>query len=215
MKTKILLKVLFLSSFMFLKSGVVFADEVYEDVCLEESNANTNQGKTYKVGDKGPAGGIIFLTPSCEGNETGLYFEAAPKILDKQIDNLYISPALSTSIVFKTGSDIGEGIINTKTIIDNFDNVSAAHYCYNLKTDNIGNITTFWDSFFSFGCNSTKYFKDWFLPSKYELAAMKTNLFKKGLGYFVKNSDYLSSSHYVDISYARYSYIYNSRVVST
>lgn len=33
---------------------------------------------TLKVGDTGPGGGIIFLTPASEGNLTGKYFEAAP-----------------------------------------------------------------------------------------------------------------------------------------
>jgi len=33
---------------------------------------------TLKVGDIGPGGGIVFLTPASEGNLTGKYFEAAP-----------------------------------------------------------------------------------------------------------------------------------------
>jgi len=33
---------------------------------------------SLKVGDTGPGGGIVFLTPSSEGNLTGKYFEAAP-----------------------------------------------------------------------------------------------------------------------------------------
>jgi len=33
---------------------------------------------TLKVGDIGPGGGIVFLTPDSEGNLTGKYFEAAP-----------------------------------------------------------------------------------------------------------------------------------------
>ena len=33
---------------------------------------------TLKVGDTGPGGGIVFLTPNSEGNLTGKYFEAAP-----------------------------------------------------------------------------------------------------------------------------------------
>ena len=33
---------------------------------------------TLKVGDTGPGGGIVFLTPDSEGNLTGKYFEAAP-----------------------------------------------------------------------------------------------------------------------------------------
>lgn len=33
---------------------------------------------TLKIGDTGPGGGIVFLTPDSEGNVTGKYFEAAP-----------------------------------------------------------------------------------------------------------------------------------------
>ena len=72
--------------------------------------------KTYRVGDVGPSGGLIFITPSSVGNNTGKYFEAAP-------DN----PDGSTNIVadvFKPtvipGADqriVGTGLQNTLDII--------------------------------------------------------------------------------------------------
>jgi hypothetical protein len=39
---------------------------------------STKTLRTFAIGDIGPGGGIIFITPSTEGNSTGKYFEAAP-----------------------------------------------------------------------------------------------------------------------------------------
>lgn len=40
--------------------------------------SNGSGETTYNIGDTGPAGGIVFITPSTVGNTTGKYFEVAP-----------------------------------------------------------------------------------------------------------------------------------------
>jgi predicted phage tail protein len=47
------------------------------------------------VGDVGPAGGIIFMTPSTVGNTTGKYFEAAPFLGDRPWDGMMTDSKLS------------------------------------------------------------------------------------------------------------------------
>jgi hypothetical protein len=37
-----------------------------------------NPARAYNIGDAGPAGGKVFITPSTPGNKTGKYFEVAP-----------------------------------------------------------------------------------------------------------------------------------------
>ena len=36
-----------------------------------------SQGGVCKIGDRGPGGGIVFITPETKSNATGKYFEAA------------------------------------------------------------------------------------------------------------------------------------------
>ena len=42
-----------------------------------DANATYSFPATYAIGDTGPAGGKIFITPTTAGNTTGKYFEAA------------------------------------------------------------------------------------------------------------------------------------------
>ena len=39
---------------------------------------NPNTNAPYQIGDIGPGGGIIFLVPGQNNNNTNYYFEAAP-----------------------------------------------------------------------------------------------------------------------------------------
>jgi hypothetical protein len=127
--------------------------------------------KTYQIGERGPAGGIVFYD---KGNFSNgwRYLETAPA--DTEIQNLrwgaygYDVPG--------TQMDIGTGKRNTQ-IINNYlreynESGRAAQICAQL---NSGNST------------------DWFLPSKEELHWMYLNLHSKGLGSF-KNARYWSSS---------------------
>lgn len=65
-----------------------------------------------KVGDTGPGGGIVFLTPQSEGNLTGKYFEAAPVT--------WYAPFGCTDPTalreLNTQAEVGQGAINSGRI---------------------------------------------------------------------------------------------------
>jgi hypothetical protein len=113
---------------------------------------------TYKVGDRGPAGGWVFYDKGSVSNGWR-YLEAAPSD---------IGPAqwgLSDTDVGQTGVGLGDGKTNTQRIITRLDGTGeinrAAYLC---KLLNIGG------------------FNDWFLPSKGELSWMYVNLKNNGIG---------------------------------
>ena len=111
---------------------------------------------TYNIGDTGPGGGKIFITPSTAGNSTGKYFEVAP--VGVEVTRTWVTGANQLAAV--TGADgtaIGTGAQNTIDIVAQSGNVaatSAAVYCSELVSGG---------------------YSDWFLPSKNELNQMYVN----------------------------------------
>jgi len=126
----------------------------------------------YKIGDKGPAGGLIFYD---KGNNSGgwRYLEAAPAELEfianwgrgNMADN-----------VSGTNIGVGQGKENTQVIAThmrrNGESGSAAQSCQQFNHGG---------------------YDDWFLPSQAELNMMFINLKKKKLGGFA-DGWYWSSS---------------------
>ena len=126
--------------------------------------------KVYKIGDKGPAGGIVFYD---KGNKSDgwQYLEAAPastEFKSKWAVN-------SGSVEGKEG--IGYGKKNTQAIFD-----------YSLQTGQSMPAARL--------CKKLQYggYDDWFLPSKLELGLMYLNLKESGIGNF-SGEWYWSSSH--------------------
>jgi hypothetical protein len=119
-----------------------------------------------KVGDRGPAGGIIFYDKGIFFNGWQ-YLEAAPADLDGA------QWAVNDRSVSGTGTAVGTGKRNTELLVERTGNGSAAQLCDALE----------------FGG-----YNDWFLPSQDELDLMYRNLKQKGLGRFL-NSVYWSSSY--------------------
>jgi hypothetical protein len=125
---------------------------------------------TYKVGDTGPAGGLIFYD---KGNNSGgwRYLEAAPEETEQSVTWSNNSEQIGTG-----AAGIGVGKKNTETIINYQRNngvlCMAAQVC---------------DALVAGG------FDDWFLPSRGELMLMYTNLRLQGIGGF-KEAGYWSSS---------------------
>jgi len=143
--------------------------------------------KTYRVGDAGPAGGIIFLDKGV--HESGWrYLEAAPHD---------IGPAQWGKVSYGYGhidlkDDIGHGKRNTDLILQMFSRMfgnesgKAVHLCTAFELEG---------------------YKDWFLPNSAELNLMMTNLHKSGMGNLTGRA-YWSSSAFVDGGYLHpYSYI--------
>ena len=127
----------------------------------------------YKIGDKGPAGGLVFYD---KGNNTGgwRYLEAAPADIDRLLvattDNIKYNDLLERGI--------GWGKRNTEATM-----VQAA-----TAGGGFGWATQAADAFVVNG------FDDWFLPSRDELSYMYGHLQMQGLGSF-KNEQYWSSTH--------------------
>jgi hypothetical protein len=119
---------------------------------------------SYKIGDTGPAGGLIFYD---KGNNSGgwRYLEVAP-------EDLSIAQWGRVMITGATATEAGMGRRNTR-ILAGYPEGKAAQLCqsYNQRGYN-----------------------DWYLPSKDELNFMYTNLERKGLGNFNLSGFYWSST---------------------
>ena len=124
--------------------------------------SNGSGETTYNIGDTGPAGGTIFITPSTVGNTTGRYFEVAPiayRVSRPWCNSTYTSHAVSNTdnrTLHASAEGIGSGERNTEggyfqkyyalgtANVDPTGANNAFAYCYN----------------FSYGG-----FSDWFMPS--------------------------------------------------
>jgi len=133
---------------------------------------------TPQIGDIGPGGGYIFITPTTVGNTTGKYFEVAP--FSTEVSRIWAQPAYQNALI--TGADgliLGTGYQNTLDIVNQGNNdpaLSAAKYCDVLTYGGVS---------------------DWFLPSKNEINAIRTNLiYPLNLGDFNSLAPYASSSEY-------------------
>jgi TolB-like protein len=128
---------------------------------LERIGGDTNTGKVYKVGDRGPAGGWIFYDKGVFSNGWR-YLEAAP--VETEFTAGWGADGKDVS---GTTAVTGSGKRNTQLIIEALRQLGeggrAAQLCAGLDFDG---------------------YKDWFLPSKDELNLMYRNLKQKGLGGF-------------------------------
>ena len=145
-------------------------------------------GEAYSVGDIGPAGGVVFITPSTSGNTTGYYFEVAPSSFVASRTWAQSTPVnyQSTAVAGADGTAIGTGYQNTLDIIaqgNSTSTTSAAAYCRSLTINR---------------------YDDWFLPSKDELNQIFLNKRVAGLDptiAFWSSSEFSSASanyHYID-----------------
>jgi len=140
-------------------------------VVLPSKTSASPSASSYKIGDTGPAGGIVFYDKG--NNRDGWrYLEAAPASTEKAAPT-YSSYDLNGS------RKVGDGKENTKKFLEIFEKKG-------------GGINTA-----SWLCNdlNTNGFKDWYLPSLDELLYMYNNLYSKGLG-GLKNTKYWSSSYH-------------------
>jgi hypothetical protein len=133
---------------------------------------------SYSIGDTGPAGGKVFITPSTPGNTTGLYFEVA--LISAEVERTWaqFAPINYTSTSVFVSNNIGTGKANTVNIINQGNSnpdTCAAKYCND----------------FTYGG-----FSDWVLPSLDELAQIYTNRVVIGNNFAGKS--YYSSSAYDD-----------------
>ena len=196
--TNILVTVQFydIQTFRFMGGGdlrIANADAAYDNMDplvnkLVETIASTGarpqtariQGGTYKVGDIGPAGGIVFYDRGFV-SDGWRYLEAAPSGTEFSAEwGIYRRD------VAGTGTAIGSGNRNTQIIVDRLkqlgENDRAAQICAGMDIDG---------------------FTDWFLPSDDELDLMYKNLKQKGLGGFSNNWYWSSSQISKDSAWGR------------
>jgi len=123
----------------------------------------------YKIGDRGPAGGIVFYDKG-KVTDGWRYLEAAPEAY--RLDGPW---GFDGQPVIETETGIGSGRKNTDILVSMSTSKmteSAAYKCSQLEING---------------------FKDWFLPSKDELDLMYRNLYLQNKGSF-DNGAYWSSS---------------------
>jgi hypothetical protein len=126
----------------------------------------------YKIGDTGPAGGIVFYDRGFT-EEGSRYLEAAPAETEFEAE----WGAYGTDVA-GTSTEVGSGKQNTRLIIDKLEALGetgmAAQLC---------------------ACLNFNGYNDWFLPSKDELDLMYKNLQQKGLGEFGDHFYWFSSQY--------------------
>ena len=130
------------------------------------------QNKNYNIGDKGPAGGIVFYDKG-EVSDGWRYLEAAPAETEFQAQC-----GTYGQTVAGTKTEIGFGKQNTAVMVKKLQELGESDCASQL-------------------CASLNHggFKDWFMPSKDELDLMFKTLKENGLGNFKSGKDvYLSSS---------------------
>jgi len=134
------------------------------------------------IGATGPAGGIVFITPSTAGNSTGKYFEAAPSGWNGGSDPTRTwaqSSPVNYQGTVATGADgtaIGTGYQNTLDIIAQGNSTTSTSAAALARSYTGGSLS------------------DWFLPSKDEITQMSTNM--TAIGGLTNGGFYWSSSEY-------------------
>jgi uncharacterized repeat protein (TIGR02543 family) len=182
------------------KSGYVF-DGWYRESTLQnlwDMNLNTITDRTtvfakwrdYRIGDKGPAGGIIFHDKG-NSNAGWRYLEVASEDLGRAPFGYY-RPDGNESKEVGTREELGEGknntILLTSTMTSTaYKGLSGA----DITSQYVANIC----SEYSIEENGTRY-DDWFLPSIGELGALYEAL-RDSLG---MSGNYWSSTEYFDLN---------------
>jgi hypothetical protein len=142
--------------------------------CAWCSAQQTGGDKIYKIGDAGPAGGIVFYDHGFTTGDGWRYLEAAPA--EKEFKAIW-GPKTN---VAGTEARVGSGKRNTALIVAALgENGKAAYLCANLNFN---------------GKN------DWFLSSIDELGLLFNSLVWTGLGGFHRGGYWSSSQH--DYDYA-------------
>jgi len=125
--------------------------------------------KTYKIGELGPAGGVVFYDKG-QKTEGWRYLEVSP------VEAEFTAPwGFYEVAVDGTGTGIGEGKKNTDILVSMTGDEGTDNASYRCKQLEING------------------FKYWFLPSKQELDLMYRVLHSQNIGFF-KDDWYWSSS---------------------
>ena len=150
---------------------------------------NSSDQGVYAIGDVGPGGGRVYITPSTRGNTTGLYFEAAPaESQDYWCNN-------RSTWLGASGTAIGQGQSNTAAA-----DATCTSGAIQIASDYANNG-----------------FSDWFLPSLDELNELYVNRAYVGgfsSGYYWSSSEYSGYSAWSPNFYDGYQSFYSKNYAS-
>ena len=147
------------------------------DIGLQASNHEAPAYGTYRIGDTGPAGGIVFYDKGFV-SDGWRYLEAAPSGMEFKA-----RWGAHERRVAGTETGIGSGKQNTRLIVEHLNSAGESGHAAQLVAGlNFGGFT------------------DWFLPGRDELNLMYANLSQKGLGGFDTDGWYWSSSQYDNLN---------------
>ena len=157
----------------------------------------------YSIGDKGPAGGLVFYDKGFY-SDGWRYLEAAPYDIGKFVFGYYRLNG-SNRFIVGTSTVFGSGSYNTEVLVDEMNLEGNVAYKDSSGTSVAKYAAKECFDYVYGSCD------DWFLPSKEELNLMYENLYKQGLGSFANGFDnnYWSSSEIDAGYYAWDQYFYN------
>ena len=131
------------------------------------------------VGQQGPGGGVVFMTPSTLGNTTGLFYEAAP--------STWSSPSGDPQSAWCNNYNSLLGVASTLTGTGAMDGAAKTTVMLGVCTSGAANLADTYSAI----VNGVAY-GDWFLPSKGELNQMYVNKVAVGgfsSGYYWSSSE--------------------------
>jgi hypothetical protein len=140
------------------------------------------------IGQQGPGGGVVFMTPTTAGNTSGLFYEAAPSTWSSPSGDPQSAWCNNSSTLLGVASAAGTGAM---------DGANKTAVMLGVCTSGAANLA----DAYTVTVNGVVY-GDWFLPSKGELNQMYVN--KTAIGGFASDN-YWSSSEF-DANYAWYQY---------
>jgi len=156
----------------------------------------------YKIGDIGPAGGLVFYDKG-QPTEGWRYLEAAPEAYE-----FTAFWGFEGTEVAGTGTGIGSGKRNTDIMVQLLSAMLDGRVSPGKKnTEEAGSNRELTNNA-AYKCSKLEIngFKDWFLPSKDELNLMYSALHSKNMGAF-KDNYYWSSS----VWYEENNHLFNSK----
>ena len=151
-----------------------------------------NGATACAVGERGPGGGIVFMTPSTPGNTSGLFYEAAP--------STWSSASGDPRSAWCNNSNTLLGVLSTVNGTGAMDGAAKTTVMLGVCTSGAANLADEYTA----TVNGVVY-GDWFLPSKGELNQMY--VYQDTIGGFASDS-YWSSSE-LDADDAWYQYFLN------
>lgn len=113
--------------------------------------ATCAQGGPCSLGDIGPGGGIVFMTPSTSGNTTSKFFEAAPNTWGGSAPDKTLQWCNARTRVSGLSSSIGSGQSNTSTLGSTCTSTGTNNAAAYVSSQTIGGLS------------------DWFIGSKDEM----------------------------------------------